>query len=272
MTTLVDGQYQSELPCDDRGLQFGDGVFETIAVAQQAPLLASAHIERLKKGCERLKLPFHDFDALFDDLNMLCRGQQRAVAKIIITRGSSRQGYFPPSASVCRRLVSISAWPEHMISLRSEGIAAKYCETRLSANAQLAGFKHLNRLEQVLASLELRDQVEREGFMLDALDQVICGTRSNLFCQIGSTIYTPPIVHCGILGIMRGRVMAALSALGVTVEVQILTKADLARADALFITNSLIGIWPVLSLAGREYAISEHHQALLENLKKEMVG
>lgn len=149
---------------------------------------------------------------------------------------------------------------------------ARICLTRLGQNTALAGIKHLNRLEQVLARREWGDPDIREGLLLDAEGNVVEGTMSNLFAIQGSTLVTPDLTRCGVAGIMRTVVLEQAAGLGLGVSVQPLPLAEVEQADELFLTNSLIGVWPVIGLGNCTWvmgAVTRQLQERLTNLKTE---
>jgi 4-amino-4-deoxychorismate lyase len=138
------------------------------------------------------------------------------------------------------------------------GIKAFVCEQRLADQPVLAGIKHLNRLEQVLASREFPDSSWYEGLMRDYADNIIEGTRSNLFIAMHDKLYTPELSRCGIAGILRGQLIGVY---GSTLHVADLPASCLDEADEIFVCNSVLGIWPVVHLrhAGRDRELPVGH-------------
>jgi 4-amino-4-deoxychorismate lyase len=175
------------------------------------------------------------------------------VLKIIITRGSGGRGYDPASVVTPTRLLLLHPWPEYPREYCESGVEVRLCETRLAGNPRLAGIKHLNRLEQVLARGEWRDPSIAEGLMLDAHDHVIEGTMSNLFLLRNGQLLTPDVSQSGVAGIIRGRILEAASDLGLKALVGEVECEDLYRADEVFLCNSVIGIWPVRALNNRRW-------------------
>jgi len=253
VSTLINGIEASSIDAQDRGFQYGDGLFETLRIRDGRPCLWSAHMARLAHGCERLGLPMPDEALLCDEADRLCRGEADGVLKIVLTRGSGGRGYRPPQDSTPMRLLARFPTPDYPPENRTQGVAVRICDTRLGLNPALAGFKHLNRLEQVLARAEWDDIDIAEGLMQDIEGNVIEGTMSNLFVVQAGTLRTPELSRCGVAGVMRAQVMAGAEALGIPVGEGRLGLRDLAAADELFLCNSVIGIWPVRRLARRDY-------------------
>jgi 4-amino-4-deoxychorismate lyase len=177
------------------------------------------------------------------------------VAKLIVTRGSSPRGYAPPEPAAPTRVLGISAWPEYPAARYRDGIAVRVCEMRLGENPALAGLKHLCRLEQVLAQLELKRSAVDHGLLLDTSGSVVGGTSSNLFAAFGGELVTPALSRCGIKGVMRRAVLEAAELLGIRTAERELTLAQILRADELFMTNALIGVWPVALLDAQRFAV-----------------
>lgn len=245
LAVLINGEPTQQLDAGDRGLQYGDGLFETIAVRQGKPRLWDLHMARLHCGCEALGLPLIDPALLAREAQSLCSGSSEAVLKIILTRGAGGRGYRMPALVQPTRILSLHDFPAYPDGYSENGIIVRLCRLRLARQPALAGIKHLNRLEQVLARQEWQQPDIVEGILRDTRDHVIEGVMSNLFSVYSGELFTPDLTHCGVAGVMREHVMALAEAAGLVVNVRQLTEQDLFDADEVFMTNSLIGIWPV---------------------------
>lgn len=250
---LVDGVSADTIPAADRGLHYGDGLFETIAVVDGAPCLWDRHAARLHAGCARLAIPPPREDQLIAEALSLAQGVDRAVLKLIVTRGEGGRGYRPPHRPHPRRILRLTTWPAYPETWGSAGVRVRYCRTRLGHQPLLAGLKHLNRLEQVLARAEWSDPDIAEGLMLDLDGRVVEGTQTNLFALFDGRLLTPPIDRCGVAGVVRGLVLDSARALGLKAIEETIGPDRLARSDALFLTSSLAGMWPIRDLAGTAF-------------------
>lgn len=247
---LINGQPENRIDVTDRGLQYGDGVFETIAFRHGNLEFLSAHLSRLKQGCERLKIAFPPSlqQALSDDIAQLCQSlNQNAVIKLILTRGAGGRGYRYHPDMQPTRIVSSHLMPEYPLTNQA-GVSVRICQQRLALNPSLAGIKHLNRLEQILARNEWQDDSIAEGLMLDYQDRLIEGTMSNVFLVQNNQLMTADLASSGIAGIMRQQLIKIAEKLDIQLRITTLTVHDLESADELFICNSLIGIWPVTEI------------------------
>jgi 4-amino-4-deoxychorismate lyase len=253
VTTLVNGEPFSTLSVHDRGFLYGDGLFETIAVYRGKPLLWDRHVARLLDGARRLGISLPSIADLDGDAKRLCAGVERAVLKIILTRGIGARGYLPASDSSTRIGMRLP-WPDFPRDNARAGVSVRICETHLGHNPRLAGIKHLNRLEQVMARSEWSNGYA-EGLMLDGDGNVIEGTMSNVFVVVDGGLITPDLRACGVEGVMRAVVLEAAANRGFRCQTRPLTLQDIDAAQELFITNSLIGVWPVRQVANREYPI-----------------
>jgi 4-amino-4-deoxychorismate lyase len=262
---LVNGRRTGVDP-SDRGLAYGDGLFETMGAVNGTIRWLDYHLERLVDGCLRLAIPAPDTHEIRAELRAHCPRDGRAVAKLIRTRGSGARGYGPPPQSEPTRILAISRWPSYPRENYSAGIAVRVCELRLAEAPRLAGLKHLCRLEQVLAELELGDRAQ-QGLLLDAGGRVIGGTRSNLFAVRDGRLLTPALDRCGIRGVMRRVVLETAGAAGLVTEERDLTLGDLDSAAELFMTNSLFGIWPVARLDERPFAVGPVTRELMRRLR-----
>ena len=262
MTTLVNGLTSTQLPVADRGLQYGDGLFETLALRHGQPLLWERHIRRLDESCRRLGLPPPNAGLLREEVVSIAGNEARAVAKIILTRGSSGRGYRADASSTATRIVQQLPWPTHPAAAGKEGVDVRWCETRLARQPRLAGMKHLNRLEQVLGRTEWQNDYA-EGLMCDTDGLVIEGTRTNLFLvPAGGTVVTPDLSQSGVAGVMRAQVLDSAAAMGLTCVIQAVTRDMVESAQELFLTNSLIGIWPIRRIEARHYVVGQISQTL----------
>jgi 4-amino-4-deoxychorismate lyase len=262
---LVNGQSTGIDPAD-RGLAYGDGLFETMAAHDGRIRWLDLHLDRLEEGCRRLEIPAPSRSLLAGEIETLCPRKGRVVVKLIVTRGPGARGYPPPESPEPTRVLAVSQWPDYPDSRYHDGISVRTCRLRLGENPALAGIKHLCRLEQVLALLELRGQPVQQGLMLDASGTVAQGTSSNVFIVAGGELATPSLARCGIKGVMRRVVLEASRALAIRAEEREIVPNELLGADEVFMTNALFGIWPVTELDGRRFAVGRTTQRLMEHL------
>lgn len=263
---LINGGRSTGVDPADRGLAYGDGLFETMAANAGAIRWLDYHLERLADGCRRLAMPAPDSAAIRRELAEHCPRAGRAVAKLIVTRGPGGRGYGPPEPSEPTRILAISAWPSYPAANYSTGIGVQVCALRLGENRELAGLKHLCRLEQVLAQLELRGTQADQGLLLDQHDRVVGGTTSNVFAVRDGGLLTPALDRCGIRGVMRRVVLETAAELGLAAAEEDMTLADLQSADELFMTNALFGIWPVARLDARVFRPGPTTRTLMHRL------
>jgi 4-amino-4-deoxychorismate lyase len=261
---LVNGQPVGVDPAD-RGLAYGDGLFETMAAADGRIRWLDLHLDRLEEGCRRLEFPAPARSLLADEIDAHCPQRGRAVVKLIVTRGAGARGYLPPEPSVPTRVLAVSDWPDFPPAYY-DGIKMRTCRLRLGENPALAGLKHLCRLEQVLAQLELRGQEVQQGLILDASGHAAGGTSSNLFVVSGGKLATPSLARCGIKGVMRRAVLEAARALGIGTDERDIAAAEVHAAEELFVTNALFGLWPVTELDGRRFAFGPLTKRLMTHI------
>jgi 4-amino-4-deoxychorismate lyase len=269
MMTRINGVAADCVDSGDRGLLYGDGLFETMAVRAGRVSSWPRHMARLQAGCERLGIPAADTMQLAQEAGELLAGAGRAVLKVIVTRGSGGRGYRVPGKMTPRRILQLHSWPELPPAATEAGVAARLCTTRLCHNPLLAGIKHLNRLEQVLARQEWHDPQIAEGLLLDQDGRLVEGTMSNLFLVRQNGLLTPALRSCGVAGIMRSIVLEQAERLSIPVQIRALDMNDLQTADEVFVCNSLIGIWPVIAVDGRPYRKGEITMRMQQRLQAE---
>ena len=265
---LINGQVADCIATTDRGLLYGDGVFETLAVVAGQLCYPERHLQRLQTGCERLGMAPVDEPRLLQECRVLIERAPQAVIKIIITRGSGGRGYRPPLPSQVTRILQLHDWPDYPESCRVEGVRTRICQTRMGRNELLAGIKHLNRLEQVMARREWDDAAIREGLMLDSGGRLIEGTMSNVFLVKDGVLLTPDLQSCGVAGIIRARVLELAEEHAIAASIQALDLSDLQQAEEVFVCNSLTGIWPVTGVDEwifRKGPVTRQLQTLLAN-------
>ena len=265
---LVNGQTSDTLSIHDRGLHYGDGVFETLAVEKGEALALEEHLVRLAAGATALGFPDADLSAVFDEIDQIIGEDERSVLKIILTRGPGGRGYRRPDIETePSRILTRHPWPEDYNSgLYKNGIRVRLCETRLGHNPKLAGIKHLNRLEQVLARSEWDDADILEGLMLDIDGNVIEGCMSNIFLVSGRKLMTPALDQCGIHGVVRKLVLDAAAETGLDSHVTQVRLDDLTEADEVFICNSVLGLCHVRQFQKHAFNQSRYTEQIRNTL------
>ena len=247
---LVDGQPQGRVSALDRGLLYGDGLFETIRfVGGKAPLWPR-HVQRLAQGCERLRLAAPDPALLWCEAQAVTQGMADAVLRIMLTRGVGARGYAMPEAPCVTRIVAAFPMPAVSAAAYRDGVRLHLCETRLAEQPLLAGIKHLNRLEQVLARAEWNDLAIAEGLLCDSRGNAISATAANLFAVIDGVPVTPRVDRCGVAGVLRAELLDALP----QAQVRDLPLAECLAASELFLSSSVRGILPVQAAGDTVFA------------------
>jgi 4-amino-4-deoxychorismate lyase len=242
--TWIDGVAGSSVPVDDRGLHYGDGLFESILVRAGQPRFLEAHLVRLTLGLARLGIVFDALEALRADVaRAAAQAPPLAVVKVIVTRGSApRRGYAPQQGVAARRIVTL--WRAIPAASLASGVALGIAHSRAATSSALAGLKHLNRLENVLAAAEIVEG-EFDVIMVDLAHRVISGSSCNLFVVNAGRLATPHVDTAGVAGVMRGIVLREAPRLGIGCELRDLTLEDVTNADEVFVTNARVGVVPV---------------------------
>ncbi len=246
----VDGKETNLVPAEDRGLAFGDGLFETMGFHGDRVPLLERHLQRLEDGARRLRIAL-DPDQVRDEILRFLAGagSDDGVIKLIVTRGDGGRGYRAEQGIAARRILLQRPRGAHPDAWWSEGVTIRHCETRLGSNRALAGMKHLNRLEQVMARMEWDDPQIAEGLMSDQKGRIVEGISTNLFLVSGGRLLTPVIDQCGVAGVMRAHILQVVAPqLALHSEEIQCERALLAAAQEVFLCNAVVGVWPVRQL------------------------
>jgi 4-amino-4-deoxychorismate lyase len=266
---LVDGRPASAIPVRDRGWLYGDGVFRTLRVAGGSPLWWTDQIEKLESDAQALSIPIPPRSAWERDIaELLGRTAPDCVLRLVLTRGEGQRGYAAPSRPLPVRVVTVAPLPEALDQTAVSGAQVRICTLRLAEQPALAGIKHLNRLENVLARMEWDQPGIHEGLMLDTAGRVICGVSSNLFVFRGGELLTPDLGRCGVAGVARARLMRSAADLKIPVRVADIGLDDVFSAEEVMLTNSLIKLWRVVRFGDRSWprtVVSDRLRALLDD-------
>lgn len=233
-----------------RALQYGDGVFRTMLAWDGLVQDLDRQLERLRRDAAALDLDPPDDAQLREELAALAQNAPRAALRVTLSRADFGRGYAPATRS-CDRLLSARPLPDHPASCWTQGIDAGWSPVLLGIQRRLAGIKHLNRLEQVLASRDWAPD-QREALMCDAEGRVTCGTRSNLFFVIDNILVTPDLGLAGVAGMMRSKLIEIAHANGLDCDRGTIAPDEVRHASEAFACNSLIGIWPLRRIGSLE--------------------
>jgi len=250
---LVDGKRTNRISALDRGLAYGDGVFRTMRAERGVVACWRRHYQKLCSDCGRLGIEAPAEPVFAHDIAILVENRPDCVVKLIVTRGEGGRGYAVPQPTVPVRVAASFPAPSGETSLFRCGAAVRWCITRLGTQPALAGVKHLNRLENVLARQEWSGSEFVEGLMLDQDGNVVGGTMSNLFLLERGGLVTPPIDRAGVAGVQRDRVLEIARRIAVPCDIEAVTPERVMAADQVYLTNSVRGLWWVSSLAVRRW-------------------
>jgi 4-amino-4-deoxychorismate lyase len=263
-SSWINGVRADRIGAEDRGLHYGDGLFETITCIDGRPRWLALHLERLRRGCQRLQLRWDDFQMLGAEIQSHTPAEGRCIMKLILTRGPAQQrGYRPSGDETPTRILRRYDWPAERAPAPT-GFRVAVSSVTLGLNPLLAGLKHLNRLEQVLAQAAMGAAPLEEVLMLSSAGDVIGGSRSNIFLADETGLFTPSLADCGVEGIMRQVVCASAAAHGAPVRVRRVARPELSQVREAFLTNVRWGVQPIGLLEGRPLPERQHARALQE--------
>lgn len=245
----VNGLPQTHISLGDRSFQYGDGCFTTIKTKKGELEHWQAHVERMEACLKTLHIPFPDWSQVFDWAMKAVLNDELAGIKIHISRGTGGRGYSPSGIEGPVVTISNFAFPSHYSSWQENGVPLGVCRTRLGIQPLLAGHKHNNRIEQVLAKAEIEGTEFTDAVTLNVQNHVIETTMANLFWVKDKKVYTPDLSLSGVAGVMRRKVLEFLQTNGYPVQVATFELSDLLNADEVLMCNSLLGVAPVSGIS-----------------------
>ncbi|PCJ26053.1 MAG: aminodeoxychorismate lyase [SAR86 cluster bacterium] len=247
---MINGQLTDQISVTDRGFQYGDGCFETIRVQNSLPVLLAPHLSRLTTSCELLGIDL-DKPLLMSEIEQMLSSCDfsDAVLKITITRGSGGRGYKPAAHCKATRVVQLFEYSTDGLLHNESGVEVFLCRHRLSSNRDLMAMKHLNRLDQVMASREIPPGIA-EGLCLSQQGYLIEGCKSNIVLVKENMLLTPDLTESGVKGIMLSHLLNRFRQDEMPVKTTQISLDDLKSADEVFLCNSVFGVCPVIKLSG----------------------
>jgi len=281
---LINGKETDSISAYDRGLAYGDGFFETLAIVNGEIHNWELHLKRIKSSAIRLKFPELDQGLILSSLkklisnsllnNLLPNNNLRFIVKLIITRGEGKRGYQLPTKPEVTYILMNSEWPNFPRQHYLQGVDIKELSMRIANQSVLAGIKHLNRLEQVMAQSELTDEYQ-EGLLLNNDNQPISAISGNLYFYNNKVLYVLNQKNCGISGTIREQVIQLSEELDVSISFDLTSLDKLLYSSEVFISNSIRGLWPIKSitlLSGKiqNYKPGKIYQLLSERINHEL--
>ena len=241
---LVDGVLESEISIFNRNMQFGDGLFETCVSKGNNILFWQRHLSRLNKGCEKLNIKKIAESVWLEDIKkaLSLSLEKNCIIKLILSRGNSLRGYSYSEDIEPVRVVIVS---EIKKTKSKYSVSLEYASSGFHSNPKLAGIKHCNRLEQILARASI---VEDEAIMLDENQNIISVTQGNIYFIFGNKLLTPKLDRCGVVGSRRSLILELARSINLEVDEDTISIEQAEKANEVFISNSLIGIQSVSSI------------------------
>ena len=252
---LINGQVSDVIAADDRGLQFGDGIFETMTWENGGILHWRHHTKRIEKSLKALLIEPVKRQLLKQEIAQAVSesGLNKAVVKCILTRGRGGRGYGAVIDGTPQRVISVHPFPD--LSAHREGIAIGVSKVQIAHQPMLAGMKHLSRLEYVMAKQDCLQQGYFECVLCDVQQQVVEATTSNVFAIKGRTLVTPAIEQAGVAGVAREVLIGVANRLNYKVDVvKNLAFSSLGEYDELFLSNAVMGYVPVARCGDIEFS------------------
>jgi len=254
---LVNGIESDVISLHDRGWNYGDGAFRTLLLRNGRPHCWPRHYTKLRDDCVRLGIACPPSELFEQDFNFIAERHPDRTIRVVVTRGDMARGYAASLDIQPTRVVVAGAVPAYPAEYHDHGVRAHLCRTTFAIQPLLAGIKHLNRLENVLARSEWSDPGIAEGIVCDTEGNVVSGTMSNLFAAFGAELLTPDVSRSGVAGVQRARVLEFSKSRGIMAKTGVFGIVQLLTADEIFVVNSLIGAWQITSFEGKSWRSGE---------------
>lgn len=251
LEVLVDGAPCGEHWTMDRGLLYGDGLFETLLATRGRIRFEELHVARLAEGCRRLFIDA-DIGRIFLQAREVAQRHGEATLRLQVTRGIAlARGYTPSGRERPRTLLAV--FPPPAAGEIPPQVRVVTLRATLGENPLLAGLKHCNRLEQVLARRELAASGTGafEGLLAGSSGALVSGTMSNVFLDLDGELVTPSLDACGVAGVMRAAVLRAAARAGIAVREARIPFPALQGCRALALSNARMGLVLAHELDGR---------------------
>lgn len=241
---------RAKVSIEDRGFQFGDGIYELIRTYHRRLFRVDAHLERLERsaaaigldtGCSRSR-----WKAVLDKLNERC-GYKDAKFYIQLTRGVAPRDHIFPRKTRISIIITVRRLTQPTPMMRRRGVAAI---TIPDIRWDRCDIKSINLLPNVMARQKARDAGAYEAFFVRG-DYVTEGAVSNVFAWIGGRLVTPPAGPRILSGITRECVLRLAKDAGFPVAERDLSLQELLEAEEAFVTGTTIEILPVVKLNDR---------------------
>ncbi|EJN6959837.1 aminodeoxychorismate lyase [Photobacterium damselae] len=263
----VNGQQQHSLSISDRATQYGDGCFTTILVIDGQPQLWEFHLQRLQDTLAYFAISAPNWQHITQEVFVLAQKfKEKGGIKILISRGSGGRGYSGQDCSQTQVIITTFAWPEHYSQWQQQGICLGVCSQRLGLVPMLAGWKHLNRLEQVLLKQEIENNHWLDGLVLDLNGNITETSVANIFWRKGCKVFTPTLKFAGVHGVMRRKVIELIQTLPYQLEFIDAPIEEIMGAEEVFITNALMSLVPINQIENQTFHKRQLLNALIKGL------
>lgn len=215
----------------NRAINYGDGLFETILLCHQKIALWDLHFKRLNEGLARLNLESIPKALIHTKILSLINDDNCYVIKLVVFRDGRKRGYGSQAKKV-HFYITVNPFVEQQVSQ-----VLTVSSIQLSRQKNLAGLKHLNRLEQVLAAQKLNGCDYSDAIMLNDKQHVIETISKNILLIKDQKIYTPKLNKCGVYGVA----LSWLQKQGYKLIRKKIEFKSMQKYDGLMVCNSIVG-------------------------------
>jgi branched-chain amino acid aminotransferase len=260
-----DGTALPSVSVRDRGLQLGDGVFDTLVAAHGTIPAVDRHVARLVAAADSIGIGLDAalVRSVIEGVALETAGRP-AIIRSTVTRGSAARGLWPLAPARPNIFVTAQPWDTGLVG---QSATLAIARTPRNHHSPLSRIKSLAYLDNVLAAREAAEVAADDALILNLDGNVACTTIANLFVIRDRRLTTPPLADGCLGGIMRGIVLEEAREVGLAVDEASLSPADILRADSAFLTNSVRLLRPVTQLEGTKIPVLPLLGDLLARLK-----
>jgi branched-chain amino acid aminotransferase len=268
------GEDDATVSIYNRGLRYGDGLFETLRIHNGELLFFEDHIHRLFSGMTALHIDipgtFGDFFFHKQIIDLCHKNKIENQARIRLTVFRNGNGLYEPQRSDPGYFIEASSVESGFVWKEDPCQLGVYEDIRKNYST-ISAFKSLNALPSVLAGIFRKKNGFGDCLLLNSGGMVADAVSSSVFWIEGDALLTPPVSDGAVDGIFRKNLIEVVAEENTMVQQRSISPAQLMLADEIFLTNIITAITPVTRFGDKQFSTSKTKnlfQLFMERLKR----